>query len=60
MAEKAHLKPVTFKIDGAEIKKLEREAGALRPPKSRSEYVRDIVLGRDKPKIKRPNAGERE
>lgn len=42
------LKPVTFKIDEAEINKLEREAQA-RPDKSRSAYVRDIVMARPKP-----------
>lgn len=39
------LKPVTFKIDEREIKKLELEAQE-RPDKSRSAYVRDIVMAR--------------
>lgn len=43
------LKPVTFKIEEAEIKALEKEAKSLDPPKMRSEYVRDIVMNRTKP-----------
>lgn len=51
------LKPITFKIEEAEADKLDKEAQG-REDKSRSAYVRDIVLARHKPAARLPQKSD--
>lgn len=53
------LKPITFKIEETEADRLQEEAQD-RPDKSRSAYVRDIVLNRNRPRLPKPHASPNE